>query len=198
MSSNLKKLFEKTVEAAVKPLGSVGVTPNHITVAGLAVAVVSAWLYAGWGGDRLRLVYGAASILLSGFLDAIDGVLARSTGSATRFGGFFDSVSDRYSDALTLSGIILSGLCSVPAGLAALIGSLMVSYTRSRAEAEGVNMAGVGFFERAERMMFLALCSLAAYWWLPALQYGVIVLAALAHVTVAQRALYYKKMVEKP
>jgi phosphatidylglycerophosphate synthase len=73
----------------------------------------------------------------------------------------------------------------------------MVSYTRSRAEAEGVEMAGVGFFERAERMTFLAACSVAAYWWLHALDYGVMALAAMAHVTVAQRALHFKKRVEK-
>jgi len=197
VSSNLKKLFEKAVAAVVKPLGLFGATPNQVTALGLAVALVSAWIYADWGGNRLRLVYGALTILLSGFLDAIDGVLARGTGRASRFGGFLDSVADRYSDALIISGITVGGLCSLPAGLVALTGSLMVSYTRSRAEAGGVEMAGVGFFERAERMIFLAACSVAAYWWPRALEYGVMALAALAHVTVAQRILHFKKRVEK-
>jgi archaetidylinositol phosphate synthase len=197
VSSNLKKRFEKAVAAAVKPLGSLGVTPNQVTALGLTVALVSAWLYAGWDGDRLRLVYGALGILLSGFLDAIDGVLARGTGRASRLGGFLDSVADRYSDALILSGITVGGLCSLPAGLLALTGSLMVSYTRSRAEAEGVEMAGVGIFERAERMIFIAACSFASYWWPRSLDYGVMTLAALANVTVAQRALHYKKRAEK-
>jgi archaetidylinositol phosphate synthase len=197
VSSNLKKQFEKTVVAAVKPLTRLGVTPNQVTALGLAVALVSAWLYADWGGDRVRLVYGALTILLSGLLDAIDGVLARDTGRASRLGGFLDSVADRYSDALVLMGVTAGGLCSVPAGLLALTGSLMVSYTRSRAEAEDVPMAGVGFFERAERMIFLAACSLASYWWLQALDYGVTALAALAHFTVAQRILHFKKMVDK-
>ena len=197
VSSKLKKQFEKAVAAAVKPLVRLGVTPNQVTVLGLAVALVSAWLYADWDGNRLYLVYGALAILLSGLLDAIDGVLARGTGRASKFGGFFDSVADRYSDALVLSGITVGGLCSLPAGLLALTGSLMVSYTRSRAEAEGVEMAGVGFFERAERMIFLAACSVVAYRWPRALNYGVMALAALAHVTVAQRALHFKKRVEK-
>ena len=197
VSSNLKKQFEKAVAATVKPLTRLGVTPNQVTALGLAVALVSAWLYANWGGDRMRLVYGALTILLSGLLDAIDGVLARDTGRASRLGGFLDSVADRYSDALVLMGVTVGGLCSVPAGLLALTGSLMVSYTRSRAEAEGVQMAGVGFFERAERMIFLAGCSLASYWWLQALDYGVTALAALAHFTVAQRMLHFKKRVDK-
>ena len=163
VSSNLKKQFEKAVAAAVKPLGRFGVTPNQVTALGLAVALVSAWLYAGWDGDRLRLVYGALTILLSGVLDAIDGVLARGTGRASKFGGFLDSLADRYSDAMVLSGITVGGLCSVPAGLLALTGSLMVSYARSRAEAEGVEMAGVGLFERAERMISVSYTHLRAH-----------------------------------
>lgn len=197
VSSNLKKRFEKAVAAAVKPMIRLGVTPNQVTALGLAVSLAAAWLYADWGGERLRLVFGAAAILLSGLLDAVDGVLARGTGRATRLGGFLDSVADRYSDALVLTGVTVGGLCSVPVGLLALTGSLMVSYTRSRAEAEGVEMAGVGLFERAERMIFLAACSLASYRWLQALDYGMIVLAAMAHLTVAQRMLHFKKMVEK-
>ena len=197
VSSNLKKKFEKAVAATIKPLTRLGVTPNQVTALGLAVALVSAWLYANWGGDRMRLVYGALTILLSGLLDAIDGVLARDTGKASRLGGFLDSVADRYSDALVLIGVTAGRLCSVPAGLLALTGSLMVSYTRSRAEAEGIEMAGVGVFERAERIIFFAGCSLVSYWWLQALDYGVTALAALAHFTVAQRMLHFKKRVDK-
>lgn len=197
VSSVFKKQFEEVVKKFIKPLEMMGVTPNHITVAGLIMAAFSAWFYADWDGNRLYLVYGAVLILLSGLLDAVDGVLARTTGKVTRFGGFFDSVMDRYSDMLILSGIIIGGTCTIPAGLTAIAGSLMVSYTRSRAEMEGVKMAGVGFFERAERMIFLVLCSFAAYWWLEALNYGVIILALMAHITLVQRILYFKKEVEK-
>jgi archaetidylinositol phosphate synthase len=197
VSSIFKKQFEELVKKIVAPLAGLGVTPNQITAMGLVVAVISAWFYADWDGNRLYLVYAALLILFSGLLDAIDGVLARNTGKVTRFGGFFDSVLDRYSDILVLSGIIIGGLCNEVAGLLALAGSLMVSYTRSRAEMEGVKMAGVGFFERAERIMFLVICSIAAYWWLQALEYGVIILAILVHITLIQRVLYFKKEVER-
>ena len=197
VSSNFKKQFENTVKKAVEPLGKLGILPNHITVAGLFVAILTSWLYADWRGRPEYLIYAGLTIILSGFLDAIDGVLARTSGKVTRFGGFFDSVLDRYSDILFLSGIIIGGLCNIVAGLLALAGSLMVSYTRSRAEMEGVKMAGVGFFERAERITFLALVSIVAYWWLPALNYGVIILALLSHITLIQRVLYFKKMVER-
>ncbi|HUV33646.1 MAG TPA: archaetidylinositol phosphate synthase [Candidatus Desulfaltia sp.] len=198
MSSALKKRFEETVQSMIRPLAGMGVTPNHVTALGVLVACLTAWLYWTWGGDRLRLVAAAATLILSGLLDAVDGVLARSTGNASRFGGFLDSVADRYSDALAFSGLVLGGLCDAWVGLAALVGSLMVSYCRSRAEAEGVKMAGVGLAERAERMLLLAALSLASYWWLPALNVGVAALAALAHLTVVQRTLYFRKRVEGP
>lgn len=183
------------MKSFIQPMAGAGVAPNHITVLGVVVACLTAWLYWTWEIDKLRLVAAAATLLFSGLLDAVDGVLARSSGNVSNFGGFLDSVADRYSDAITLSGLVLGGLCDPWAGLAALIGSLMVSYCRSRAEAEGVEMAGIGFAERAERILLLAALSIAAYWWLPALNYGVMALAIVAHFTVLQRMLYFKKRV---
>ena len=67
-------------------------------------------------------------LLASGFCDTLDGVLARNFQQATVFGGFFDSLLDRYADAIVYSGIIIGGLCDVSWGLAALAGSMLVSY----------------------------------------------------------------------
>jgi archaetidylinositol phosphate synthase len=136
-------------------------------------------------------------ILFSGFIDAIDGVLARYTGQVTRFGGFLDSVLDRYSDLFILSGIIIGRLVEPYVGLIAMIGSVMVSYTRARAEAEGVRMEGVGFAERAERLIFLAICSIISLFWIKILEWGVIIMAIATNLTVLQRILYFKKEVEK-
>lgn len=191
VSSKLKKRFEGVVAAGVKPLAGAGVTPNMVTLLGLLVSFASAWCYYSWSSSPILLVAAGALILLSGLLDAIDGVIARTTGRVTKFGGFFDSVSDRYADAFVLAGVTLGGLCNPIAGFAALIGSLMVSYTRSRAEAAGVPMAGVGLAERAERMIILAAVTFAAVYWLDALNYGVILLAILSHLTVIQRTLHF-------
>jgi archaetidylinositol phosphate synthase len=75
--------------------------------------------------------------------------------------------------------------------------SMIVSYTRARGEMEGVKMAGIGVAERAERMMFLSLCSIASYWWTPAINYGITVLAVLVLITVFQRIIYVKKEIER-
>jgi archaetidylinositol phosphate synthase len=117
---------------------------------------------------------------------------------------------DRYADASLYAAIIIAGLCN-PSwdyaiwgpvwgavwGLAALTGSIMVSYTRARAEAAGIKMESVGFAERAERMLILAGVSIIAFFWLPALGYGIAVLAVLTNLTVIQRSLYVYKILKK-
>ena len=193
VSSKFKEKFEGWVAGGVRPLVSLGITPNTLTIMGLAASFISALCYISWSNNRIFLPLAGAFILLSGLIDAIDGVLARSTGHVSVFGGFLDSVSDRYSDAVVLSAIVYAGLCHPVWGLAAIVGSLMVSYTRARAEAAGVKMAAVGFAERAERMVFLALTSIAAYYNLQILFWGVAVLAVVAQFTVFQRAAHFYK-----
>ena len=193
VSSKFKEKFEGWVAGGVRPLVSLGITPNALTIMGLITSFISALCYVTWRTNRLFLPLAGALILLSGLIDAIDGVLARSTGRVSVFGGFLDSVSDRYSDAVVLSAIVYAGLCHPAWGLAAIVGSLMVSYTRARAEAAGVKMAAVGFAERAERMVFLALTSMAAYYNLQILFWGVVVLAVVAQFTVLQRAAHFYK-----
>jgi archaetidylinositol phosphate synthase len=136
-------------------------------------------------------------LLASGFCDTIDGVIARNYQQATPFGGFLDSLLDRYADAIIYSAIIIGGLCDVSWGLAALAGSLLVSYSRARAEAAGIKMESVGFAERAERMLILAVASIAAFLWLPSLNYGIILLAVLSNITVLQRGWHAYKWLKK-
>ena len=191
VSSRLKKRFEEWVSSGVRPLASLGVTPNSLTILGLIVSVGAAWCYLYWAVNPLFLPAAGGLILLSGFIDAIDGTLARLTGSVSRFGGLLDSVSDRYSDAVVLSAITYGGLCHPFWGLTAIVGSLMVSYARARAEAAGVAMASVGLAERAERMIFLSVVTFVSYFRVDLLGWGMIILALLAQFTVLQRVAYF-------
>lgn len=197
VSSKLKERFERLVASNVASLESVGLTPNALTLLGLLASFVAAWCYANWRIDTLMLPAAAVLILVSGLLDAVDGVLARATGRSSALGGFLDSISDRYSDTVVLSAIVLGGLCHPFWGLAAVVGSLMVSYARARAEASGVGMAAVGLAERAERILFLAVVTLAEYFRAGLLGWGVVVLAVLAHLTVLQRAAHFYGEVKK-
>ena len=193
VSSKLKKRFEGVIAGVVKLLADAGVTPNIVTVSGLIVSFAAAACYLYWRTAAYLLPLAGFLILLSGILDAVDGVLARTTDKVTVFGGFLDSVSDRYSDALVISGLILGGLCDSRWGLITLSGSLLVSYTRAKSESLGIPMAAVGFAERAERMILLALLTFGATVWLAFLDYGIIMLALLTHLTVVQRVLYFKE-----
>jgi archaetidylinositol phosphate synthase len=100
-------------------------------------------------------------------------------------------------------GLIVGGLCDPPIlGLIALTGSLLVSYSRARAEAAGIKMESIGLAERAERMIILAIASLVAFFWQPEtifiMNIGIILIAILSNLTVLQRSIYfYKKTKEK-
>lgn len=175
-----------------------GLTPNRISVLGFILALASAVTFAVSPDPSAWLLLLAVFFLLaSGFCDTMDGIVARKFNQASTFGAFFDSVLDRYADAAVYSGIIISGLCHPAWGLAAIAGSVLVSYTRARAEGIGIKMESVGLAERAERMLILAASALVAILYLPALNYGVILLAILANLTVIQRGYHVYKALKE-
>jgi len=191
--TKLKQRAQLWFTSEAKMLHNLGLNPNQVSILGIAFAVLSALTYWQWKLNSLLLILAPLLMLASGLLDALDGALARLYGEATNFGGFFDSLLDRYADAIIICGIILGGLTDVTWGLAALMGSLLVSYARARAEAAGVKMESVGLTERAERLILLALASFLSFVWLEALSWGVLVLAILTNLTVVQRAIYFRK-----
>lgn len=198
VSSKFKERVEKILSKKVELLSKIGFTPNIITIMGLFSSFISAWCYTKGSENLLFLPVASVLIIFSGFLDSIDGILARLSGGTSVFGAFLDSISDRYSDAIILSSITISGLCHYFWGLSAIIGTLMVSYARARAETLGVEMAAVGFAERAERILILSAITFAAYFRLDLLNYGVAALAVLVHITVLQRAAhFYRKITQK-
>ena len=197
MLTKLKQKAQELLTFEAKTAHKLGLTPNIITAIGLAFALLSAGAYAEWQFHPVAPWLAFILLLLSGFCDALDGVVARIYGESTVFGGFLDSLLDRYADAAIFVGIIIAGLCYYWAGLLAIVGSLLVSYSRARAEAAGFKMESVGLAERAERMLTLLLTTLIAVYWLPALNLGVILIVVLANLTVVQRAIYVYKITKK-
>jgi archaetidylinositol phosphate synthase len=197
MLTKLKEKVQQMLTTEAKAAHKIGLTPDAISVIGIILAFLSALAYAEWQNNPAYLLIATALLLLSGFCDALDGVLARLYQQTTTFGGFLDSLGDRYADAVVYIGIIAGGLCNALWGLIALTGSLLVSYSRARAEAAGVKMESIGLAERAERIIILAIASLVAFFWQPetAINAGIILLAILSNLTVLQRSLYaYKKL----
>jgi archaetidylinositol phosphate synthase len=197
MLTKLKKRVQAMLTTEAKAAHKIRLTPNKLSATGIVLAFLSALAYTAWQTNTLYLLLATVLLLLSGFCDALDGILARLYHETTTFGGFLDSLLDRYADAVVYASIIVSGLCDPVWGLAALIGSLLVSYTRARAEATGIKMETVGLAERAERIIILATATVTAAFWQPrtAMNAGIILLAVLSNLTVLQRSLHvYKKM----
>ncbi|MGD0978277.1 MAG: archaetidylinositol phosphate synthase [Candidatus Bathyarchaeia archaeon] len=198
MLTRLKQKVQQALAAEARAAHRIGLTPNLITGTGMLLAFLSAFAYAEWQNPEWQsrtffLLLAFVLLLLSGFCDALDGIVARLYGQATVFGGFLDSVLDRYADAAVYIGIIVGGLCTVLwVGLIAIVGSLLVSYSRARAEGAGIKMESVGLAERAERMIILLVATLIAFFWQPTtvMTVGIILLAILSNLTVLQRGLY--------
>jgi phosphatidylglycerophosphate synthase len=160
------------------------VTPNTLTICGLCVSVAAACFAA---SDN-RLFIAGLILLLSAFFDLLDGAVARKTNMVTRFGGFLDSVLDRYSDLLVMLGLSIhflrasDPLFSMTTFFAA-IGVAIIPYARARAEAASMECRN-GILERPERMLLLVIGFLFDGYTLKTV---VLTLAVLTHVTVFQR-----------
>ena len=197
MLTKLKNKVQNMLTSEAKAAHKIGLTPNAVSLIGLTLALFSAAAYAITQNQPLWILLATILLLASGFCDALDGILARNYQQESVFGGFFDSLLDRYADAAVYAGVIIGGLCDPLWGLAALAGSMLVSYSRARAEAAEINMESVGVAERAERILILAAASVAAIFWLPALNIGIVLLAVLSNLTVLQRGLYVYKSLKK-
>lgn len=174
----------RILEFLVAGLARFHVNPNLLTFIGLLINIFAAVLFA-----KGLFFWAGLVILFAGIFDMIDGEVARLTKKVTRFGAFFDSVIDRYSDLLLLLGLIiwyakLDRIFYVGLTSLVLIGSVMTSYTRARAESL-IPACKVGFLERPERIVLLVIGCLtnrmAAVLW---------VMAVLANWTVSQRIWY--------
>ena len=197
MLTKLKNKVQNMLTLEAKAAHNIGLTPNIVSLIGLALALLSAFTYAVTQSQPLWILLATILLLASGFCDALDGVIARLYQQTSIFGGFLDSLMDRYADVAVYAGVIIGGLCDPLWGLAALSGSMMVSYSRARAEAAEIKMESVGLAERAERMLILSIASVAAIFWLPALNIGIILLAVLSNFTVLQRGLHVYNSLKK-
>ena len=161
----LQQLIYKIINPLVHGMIKVGITPNFITTTGLVLNIVAAalFIYAGacCPGELSYVGWGGGIVLFAGLFDMMDGRVARVGNMCSTFGAFYDSVLDRYSELFTLLGIsyylLLNGyLCGSVLTSIALIGSLMVSYVRARAE--GLDLeCKVGLMQRPERVVMAAL-----------------------------------------
>src|SRR5262245_2598247 len=154
MLGRYKTEVARVAEPVARAMVGLRVRPNQLSCLGLVASMIAA---AAFAADQRRA--GAIFLAVAGALDILDGALARVSGQVTPFGAVLNSVLDRYSDLLVLAGLVLlfarlGRADAVLAVLLALIGTVMVSYTRARAESVDVECR-VGLMERGERMLVL-------------------------------------------
>ena len=162
---NYRDFLQKVIYHVINPLISalikLHITPNIITFVGLLLNLLATALFiyaAVYAPQQLNLIgWGGAVILFAGLFDMIDGRLARVGGMQSTFGALWDSTLDRYSELFTLFGIAIYLLLNdyVWSGVitfAAMVGSVMVSYVRARAEGLAIECK-VGFMQRPERVV---------------------------------------------
>ena len=191
-----RRLLNNYVERPVaSALASVGMTPNMVTFVGLAIAVLGAWLISvgQWWGAGLV-------VLFAGIFDLFDGALARATGTASDFGALLDSTIDRVSEAVVFFGLLLYYVTNdddLGAALvfAAIIGSLMVSYMRARAEGLGIECK-VGVMTRPERVAAIGFGLIIAHFF-PVVMIAVLaVIAALTTLTAIHRLIHTARSIQ--
>jgi CDP-diacylglycerol--glycerol-3-phosphate 3-phosphatidyltransferase len=170
------------------------ISPNTLTFIGLIINIIAAFFFGYARGENAHRMFFYAGLILigAGLFDMVDGRVARQTNQVSVFGAFFDSVMDRYSDVAIFFGLLVyyaRGNRFVYVVLAAFVmtASLMISYTRARAEAL-IGSCKVGFMERPERIVLVILGALCNRWGVmaPALW----VLAFLGTMTVIHRIRY--------
>ena len=174
----------RILKGLVKLLVVTRIHPNVFTCVGLFINGAAAWLFAQGEFFKAGVV-----VLLGAVFDLVDGPIARHTNRVTRFGGFLDSVIDRYSDLILLMGMLvyyasINRFSYIVLTAAAMTGSVLISYARARAENE-IPKCKVGFLERPERIVLIIIGAwsnrMAAVLW---------VIAVLANWTVIQRIIY--------
>jgi phosphatidylglycerophosphate synthase len=189
--------FRALYEQSTIPLGRVclrlGLTANTLTLISLIIGGIAAFAIA-----RGRFVVGVSLIGLMGIADMLDGATARAGGTAGPYGTVLDHVVDRYAEFLILLGVMMSGVVAPAWVIFALFGMVMASYVRARAESTGlVASCNVGFAGRQEKLVLLCLGLLIhpVFPWLDLLQWAVIAIGVVSHITAVQRLLYAYRVI---
>ena len=173
MLESLRPLLTKILNPLARNLN---INPNIVTVISPFIAILAAYGFA-----NHLLLLGCVAILLSGFLDVVDGAVARYHNRSSKFGAFLDSTMDRFADAIIYIGIIFGGYCDWFIGVLAIHSAITVSYVRARAESQGVDCS-VGIAERAVRMIILMVGALIGHFTQPIyFTYVIIILVILSY-----------------
>jgi archaetidylinositol phosphate synthase len=190
--NKLRDLLEPSLAKLGRSFASTGLSANFWTGLGLLISVVAGIAYASdtffnidWTPWSFAAVVGGVLLLLSGFFDIVDGSVARITKQTTKKGAFLDSSFDKIAEIVIFAGIAYGKLADPLLCLVGLGMSLLVSYTRARAESLGAKLKGIGIGERAERMLIIAIIGMIPI--REAMEWAIIIVSIVAGITAVHR-----------
>lgn len=203
-SRRIQQRVRQFVTLIMRPLAQLGITPNTLTLLGLVLSIVTAIVVA-----HGYFLVGGLLVLFAGIFDMFDGALARARNASSTFGAFLDSTLDRYSESIILFGLFWYALQAgtlherlwpflheqawmLSSIYIAVVGSLMVSYAKARAEGLGLECK-TGLLARPERVVILAIGLLTG-----AVIWAVLLLAVFANVTAIERIAHVWQATKHP
>lgn len=194
----IQQFVYTVIDPAVRIAVKVGITPNVVTTLGMlgnavgAAILIYASIYA--PADLSLIGWAGVVIIISSIMDMVDGYMARTANMCSTFGAFYDSVLDRYCELLTLSGLAfyftqIGRPIEAVITFLSLIGSIMVSYVRARAE--GLDLeCKVGLMQRPERVVVTIVGMIAAGFLAPVLPFDALLLVSGSQLLIAVLANY--------
>ncbi|MFO7926995.1 MAG: CDP-alcohol phosphatidyltransferase family protein [Halobacteriota archaeon] len=195
----LRPMAERFLEPFVTGADRIGLTPDGISTIAFGFAVFAGACYAvagtqlsGYGPAPMLYVVGALLVFLNGWLDLLDGALARRQGTDSMSGDLLDHVLDRYADIVIIAGLA-AGVESFLIGFLAITGVLMTSYLGTQAQAVGLDRVYGGLVGRADRLAIIGVVTAVSavvtttFAGLPLVGWLLVFLAAVGHLTAVQR-----------
>ncbi|MEZ0289651.1 MAG: archaetidylinositol phosphate synthase [Sulfolobales archaeon] len=179
--------FKRIIRPIALAISKTNIDPNLVTLSGLITSILIPLLtlYYSYTGYLL-------GIIISSFLDVLDGEIARISNKTSKFGAFLDSTCDRVSDAIYIYSLTLLNLDTTIA-LILIILSFMISYARARAEGLGLKIEGTGLMERGERVIYIFLMVLVSIFYREFMLIGSYIMLILLLYTLAERILYVRE-----
>ncbi|MFW9922428.1 MAG: CDP-alcohol phosphatidyltransferase family protein [Candidatus Thorarchaeota archaeon] len=205
--------YKKVMLPFGRLIGKIGISPNAITMISGVFAIATAVMYA-FNGRVGTFEYwwliGFGLMILTGFIDVLDGSVARATGKTTKFGKVLDPVMDRFAEFCFLLGITIGvysfepletiwpPIATIPIGawcLFSFSGMIFASYSRARGESVArMNVESVGIMERREKLALLYLGNILFFWFEVALIFIIILIGILSYITTIQRMFFIRKL----
>lgn len=195
MLNKFRDKFNGIVTGIALILTQLNIRPWMASLLGLVFVLLASYILVYTDITPYTVTMSVILFALGGLMDAIDGALARIQDRVSRWGAFYDSFLDRVTEIIYVLALYLSGIVSPSSSYLYIVTSLLISYTRARAEAINIDLSGVGIMERAERILILLIGLLI--WSITNYNIEILMLALiiLNAITILQRIFIVKKRI---